>query len=85
MGIDRVLSTEAFDKDVKGIRDASVIERIEKQVMKIIERPCSGKPLRYGMKNERTVYIKPYRLIYSVDGESLILLRFEHRKSVYRK
>ena len=85
MEIKRVLSTEVFDKDVKKIKDASVIERLENQIRKIIKNPDSGKSLRYGMKNERTVYVKLYRLIYSVDGNNLILLKFEHRKKVYRR
>ena len=84
MEIERIVTTKVFEKDVKRIKDASVVERLEKQVRKIIKNPDSGKPLRYGMKNERTVYVKPYRLIYSVDENILILLKFEHRKKVYR-
>jgi mRNA-degrading endonuclease RelE of RelBE toxin-antitoxin system len=45
--------------------------------------PDFGKPLRYGLKGEWSIYVKPYRLIYKVEDERLILLRFEHRKEVY--
>ena len=58
-------------------------ERVKKQIRKIIENPGTGKPLRYGLKGEWTVRVPPYRLIYAVQGDRLILLRFEHRKSVY--
>ncbi|MGI0085584.1 MAG: type II toxin-antitoxin system RelE family toxin, partial [Nitrososphaerales archaeon] len=47
------------------------------------EVPDSGKALRYGLKGELTIRVKPYRLIYAVQENNLILLRFEHRKEVY--
>jgi len=40
--------------------------------------------LRYDLKGERTVYVKPYRLIYAYQETVLYLLRFEHRKEVYK-
>jgi mRNA-degrading endonuclease RelE of RelBE toxin-antitoxin system len=40
--------------------------------------------MRYGLRGEWSIYLKPYRLIYKVDGDKLILLRFEHRKEVYK-
>ncbi|MGR3310886.1 MAG: type II toxin-antitoxin system RelE family toxin [Candidatus Brocadiales bacterium] len=43
-----------------------------------------GKPLGNILKGERTIYIKPYRLIYKVDGEIIYLLRFQHRKEAYK-
>jgi mRNA-degrading endonuclease RelE of RelBE toxin-antitoxin system len=60
-----------------------VKERLEKQIRKIVEVPETGKPLRYGLKGEWAVRIPPYRLIYTVQGDRLILLRFEHRKAAY--
>ncbi len=83
VGIANIVITEKFEKDVKKIRDKSVKERIDSKVKAILENSAIGKPLRYGLKGERTVRIDPYRLIYSVSGDSLILLRFEHRKDVY--
>lgn len=44
-----------------------------------------GKPLRYGLKGEWSVRISSYRLIYAVQGDRLILLRFEHRKEGYEQ
>ncbi len=79
----KLLWTQKFEQDFKHLKEPVTRERILKQIRKIAERPEIGKPLRYSLKGERTVYIKPYRLIYSVQGETLILLRFEHRKEVY--
>ena len=83
MIIKEVILTQKFDDDTKHIRDALMKERIKKQIAKITERPEIGKPLRFSLKGERTIYIRPYRLVYSISGETLILLRFEHRKGAY--
>lgn len=82
--INAVIRTRGFERGVKKIRDRQLLERLKKNILKIIERPETGKPLRYALKGERSVHIKPYRLVYAVDGDKLILLRFMHRKSVYR-
>jgi len=57
-------------------------DRLRKHIQKLAENLESGKPLRYGLKAEWTVRIKPYRMIYTIQGDNLILLRFEHRKEV---
>lgn len=81
--IKRIVYTEKFERDVRKIRDTSFKERVKVQISRIAEDPQVGKPLRYGLKGERTVRIKPYRLIYAVQADALVLLRFEHRKDVY--
>ena len=79
----RVLWTQKFEQDFKHVKDLITRKRILKQIRKVAESPETGKPLKYSLKGERTVYIKPYRLIYSLSSDTLILLRFEHRKKVY--
>jgi addiction module RelE/StbE family toxin len=81
--IKRIVYTEKFERDIRKIRDASFKERVKTQIRRIADDPEVGKPLRYGLKGERTVRIKPYRLIYAVQADVLVLLRFEHRKNVY--
>lgn len=78
-----IVPTEKFERDVKKIRDKPLKEKLQKQIDKITENPGLGKPLRYGLKGEWSTYVKHYRLIYKVEGDKLILLRFEHRKEVY--
>jgi addiction module RelE/StbE family toxin len=78
-----IVYTQKFEHDVKKIRDNSLKDRVKDQIRKIAENPEIGKPLRYGLKGEWTVRIKPYRLIYAIQGDTLFLLRFEHRKNVY--
>ena len=81
--IKEIVYTDKFERDVKKIRDNLLREKLQKQVRKIVDDPEFGKPLRYGLKGEWTIRIAPYRLIYAIQGDRLILLRFEHRKNVY--
>jgi len=74
MVIKRITRFPKFIKDTKRL-DKSVLEKLKKQITKVIENPEIGKPLKY-KRNERTVYVKPFRLIYSVIQEDLILLKF---------
>ncbi len=82
--IRNVVWTEKFERELKKIKDRRVKGRVKKQIEKIIENPETGKPLRFELRGERSIRIPPYRLIYAVEGDTLYLLRFEHRKTVYQ-
>ncbi len=82
--IREIIWTQKFEQDFKKIKDRAMQDKLEKQIKKIRFNPNFGKALRYDLRGERTIYVKPYRLIYSVIGDKLYLLRFEHRKDVYR-
>lgn len=84
MVISNIVWSDKFRKEVSKIKDNKLKEKLQKQIQNIVESPDIGKPLRYDLKGERTVYIRPYRLIYAYQGTTLYLLRFEHRKQVYR-
>lgn len=81
--IKEIVRTEKFERELRKVRDGLFRERVAKLVEKVAGDPLVGKPLRFGLKGERTVRLPPYRLIYAVQGERLILLRLEHRKSAY--
>ncbi len=80
----RITFSNGFEKEFRKTKDNSPKERVRKQIRKIIENPSIGKPLRYTLKGERTLYIKPYRLIYAVRKDEIILLRFHHRSNIYK-
>jgi addiction module RelE/StbE family toxin len=84
MVITQIIWSDKFRKEVTKIKDSKLKEKLQKQIQNIMESPELGKPLRYNLKGERTVYVKPYRLIYAYQGTILYLLRFEHRKEVYK-
>tara|TARA_Y100000310_G_C20530854_1_gene738367 strand:- start:645 stop:887 length:243 start_codon:yes stop_codon:yes gene_type:complete len=77
----KIIPSSNFKKAVKHL-DGFEREKLEKQIRKIIENPDIGKPLKY-RRNERCLYVRPFRLIYSKRENELILLKFEHRKNVY--
>ena len=81
--IKEIIWTQKFEQDIKKIRKSPLMEKLGKQIKKLTENPNFGKPLRYDLKCEWTIYVKPYRLIYKIEGDRLILLRFEHREEVY--
>lgn len=83
MVIEEVLGTNKFKKAFKNL-DSSIKQKVNKQIKKILENPKVGKLLRYNLKNERAVYVKPYRIIYTFKGSTLYLLKLKHRKSAYK-
>jgi mRNA-degrading endonuclease RelE of RelBE toxin-antitoxin system len=78
-----VVFSKSFNKSIKKLNNASIKETVKKHIIKIINSPEIGKPLRYNMRNERTVYVKPFRIIYSYSDETITFLVFEHRDYVY--
>ena len=81
--IKTITRSPTFLKQTKHL-DNFLLEKLKKQIIKIIENPNVGKPLKY-KRGERSLYIKPFRLIYAVRSEELILLKFNHRKSAYKR
>ncbi len=82
--VKEVVWTKKFEREFRKVRDRTVKDRMKQQIAKILDSPEAGKTLRFALKGERTLHVPPYRLIYAVQGETLYLLRFEHRKIVYR-
>jgi len=55
--------------------------KIKKQIVRIIENPEIGKPMRYERKDTREVYIAPYRLSYAFlkRENKIIFLEIYHK------
>ncbi len=49
-----------FEKTIKKIRDARTKERVKQQIIRIVDNPEIGKPMRYSRKNTREIYIPPF-------------------------
>jgi len=80
--IAKITRSPTFIKQTKHLDDF-FLKKLKAQITKILENQDVGKPLKYS-RNERALYVKPFRLIYSIKGNELILLKFEHRKSAYK-
>jgi addiction module RelE/StbE family toxin len=76
MVITQIIWSDKFKKEVTKIKDSKLKEKLQKQIQNLVECPELGKSLRYDLKGERTIYVKPYRLIYAYRGTVLYLLRF---------
>jgi len=75
--------TDEFRKSVSKMRDEKVRERIIKLIEKIKNNPDIGKPLSYDLTGIRSLRIPPFRILYELKGEKIILRTFEHRDKVY--
>ncbi|MBI4139498.1 type II toxin-antitoxin system RelE/ParE family toxin [Candidatus Woesearchaeota archaeon] len=80
----QILFSEDFKKDFSKIKDRLTLLRIAKQLKKISETPDIGKPLQYNLKNHRSIRIPPFRIIYRVEGDTIFIISFDHRKDVYK-
>ena len=56
---------DRFQKTFSKIKDPTLKEKLIKQFIKIRDNPELGKPMRYGRKGTREVYVAPYRLSYA--------------------
>jgi mRNA-degrading endonuclease RelE of RelBE toxin-antitoxin system len=78
-----IIPSSQFKKAVKHL-DGGQRNKLEKIIKKILKNPDIGKPLKY-LRGERSLRVKPFRVVYTFrkDTETLYLLKFEHRNSVY--
>jgi len=69
-----------FEKNFKKL-DSAIQAKVKKQIIKIIENPELGKPMRFSRKGTREVYIPPFRLsyIYIKEEDVIVLLDLYHK------
>lgn len=79
-----IIFSDEFRDDFKKIKDKATRLRIIKHIKKLGEMPESGKPLRFELKEYRTVRVPPFRILYRLEGDKIIVNCFEHRKDVYK-
>ena len=78
----RVVFEERFKNIFSKIKDSLLKTKILKQVKKIKLNPEIGKPMKYGRKDTRELYIKPFRLSYAhIKKEDIVyILDLYHKK-----
>ena len=79
-----IIFSDDFKKDYRKLKDKTTRLRIIKQIKKISKEPDSGKPLKNKLKNKRSLKIPPFRIIYELKNEKIIILCFDHRKNIYK-
>ena len=80
-----ILFSEEFKKEFKKIKNKSTRLKIIKHIKRLAWLPESGKPLRYDLKHHRSIRIPPFRIIYRIEEDKIIINCFVHRKDAYRK
>ena len=66
---------------ISKIKNKADEEKIKKQIKKVIENPETGKPMRYGRKGTREIYVGSFRLSYAYVKEEnrVIFLDIYHK------
>lgn len=72
---------EVFKKTFMKIKDKAKKEQVIKQISKIKDNPEIGKPMGYGRKNTRELYVNSYRISYNYCREEdlIYLLEIYHK------
>ena len=81
MPVKRFHESEKFMSQY-GRLDKTIRTKVIKLIQKMTENPTIGKPMRYGRKGTREVYLKPFRLSYAYDtkNQEIVLLDLYHKK-----
>lgn len=79
----RAIFSEDFKKQYRKIKDPATRLRILKQIKKLESFPETGKPLQYGMKGHRTIRVPPFRIVYRLESDEIVLVCFDNRENVY--
>ena len=80
----QIIFSEEFTNDFKKIKDKSVRLMVINHIKKLGQLPESGKPLQYNLKGHRSVRVPPFRIIYGIERDVIVISCFDHRKDFYR-
>ena len=70
-----------FEKQVKKIKDRQFKSQVKHHIIKIVNTPELGKPMKYSRKGTREVYIPPFRLsyMYIKTTDTFVFLELYHK------
>lgn len=76
-----VAYSSRFEKTIRKIQDSELKERVKARIIRIVNNPETGKPMRWCRKNTREVYIPPFRLSYCYDkkNDTLVFLALYYK------
>ena len=63
--------------------DKAVQIQILKKIGHLEENPELGEPLSNILKGNRRLHIGKWRVVYSIEGNTVLIAKIEHRKGVY--
>ncbi len=68
-----------FRKKLDKINNTALRDTIKAHLIKIKNNPEIGKPMRYGRKGTREIYISSFRLSYLIQGDTINVLDLYHK------
>ncbi len=74
-----VIFESHFKRNFKKIKHKYLKEKLIKQISKIKDNPTIGKPMRYGRKGTRELYIAPFRISYRIEENIIYILDLYHK------
>lgn len=79
---------KSFNKDINKIRDEKLLNAIL-EIIEQIQRAASVKDIKHvkkmeGSKNHYRIKLGDYRLGLFIDKKTVYIVRFLHRKEIYR-
>lgn len=74
-----VFYDDYFKKLISKIKNNDFKEKVLKQIKKIIENAEIGKPMRFGRKGTREVYVGSFRLVYTFLDNKIIFHDLYHK------
>ena len=78
------ISTKPFLSDVKDIKkDKVLLERLHKKIDEILENPEHYPVKKYELKGKRTAHIGSFVIVFEIDGNEVIFLKFKHHDYAY--
>jgi addiction module RelE/StbE family toxin len=78
-------TTRQFDKRFHKLtrKNQALEDQIFGKISEIIENPEIGVPKRHELKGLRAVHVDPFVIIYSIIGDRIVFLHFDHHDHVY--
>ena len=76
-----VSNSPLFEEKLRRFKDPLLKIRVKKQIEKMTDNPEIGKPMQYGRKGTRELYISPFRFsyIYLKKEQRIVILDFYHK------
>ncbi len=75
----QVVFESNFKRKFKKVKDKELKNKIIKQIYKIKSNFEIGKPMRFGRKGTRELYIPPFRLSYKAEKNIIYILDLYHK------
>ena len=64
-------------------RDIATFGRLESKIVDIVAQPMRYKPLKGGLKGLRRAHVRPFVVVFKVEGDTVVFISFKHHDQSY--